>query len=69
MKIDEKDKELNPSSRGTKRYISKIVRCPQRKSKISISSCEGCIFFKGFYKGDKDDFITCIYTKKCKGKP
>lgn len=64
MKMAKEDKELNPSSRGTKRYISKIVRCPKRKSKISISSCEDCVFFKGFCKGDNDDdFISCVYLR------
>lgn len=68
MKIDQQDKDLNPSSRGTKRYISKIVRCPLRKSKISITSCENCPHFKGFVRGDKEDFISCIFDRNMQKK-
>jgi hypothetical protein len=63
MKLTDKDKELNPSARGTNRYVSKIVRCPKHKSKISIGTCEACPHFKGLVKGDNKDFVSCVFEK------
>jgi hypothetical protein len=67
MKISEKDKELNPSSRGVNRYVSKIVRCPQHKSKIGVGTCESCPHFKGLVRMDNNkDFITCCFDVNAK---
>ena len=63
MKLTNNDKELNPSIRGTNRYISKIVRCPKHKSKISIGTCEKCPLYKGLIKGETDEFISCTFVR------
>lgn len=67
MKISEQDKQLNPSTRGINRYVSKIVRCPQKKykSKIGVGTCESCPHFKGIVRmDDGKEFITCCFDKK-----
>ena len=63
MRLTDKDKELNPSARGTNRYVSKIVRCPKHKSKISARTCEVCPHYKGLIRGEEKDFVSCVFEK------
>jgi nitrite reductase/ring-hydroxylating ferredoxin subunit len=66
MKLTDKDKEVNPSARGTNRFVSRIIRCPKHKSKISIGTCEACPHYKGLVRGEDKDFVTCVYAREKK---
>lgn len=56
------EEDYNPSVRGTKRFTSRIVRCPKKSSKVSLSTCEKC----NLNNGIGDSFIICSYQKKRK---
>jgi nitrite reductase/ring-hydroxylating ferredoxin subunit len=64
MELSDKDKELNPSARGVNRYVSRIVRCPKHRSKISVSTCLSCPHYKGLVRGEDKDFITCVFDRE-----
>lgn len=66
MKLTDNDREVNPSARGTNRFVSKIVRCPKHRSKISIGTCVNCPHYKGLVRGEDKDFVTCVYAREKK---
>jgi len=61
---DEFEVGFNPTVWGDKRIISKIVRCPNKRSKISINTCRKC----PDYNGIDGDFVLCNYRMNKRNK-
>lgn len=73
LQPDEFEESFNPTVRGNKRMISKIIRCPRARSKISISKCKKCPNYQGISSvrtrnGERNESIICSYSEKNKSK-